>query len=187
MKRSVRGAICAAILLAPAGFAQKKGHNDAFVPGGANENRVVQEVRHRLVTLPYYGVFDDLAFRVDGDTVTLLGQVTQPVLKTDAERAVKGIEGVAKVVNEIEVLPVSPMDNQIRRAVYNAIYGDPALSTQYGFRSIPPIHIIVKNGHVTLEGVVANENDRNIANIRANSVPGVFSVDNDLRVDQGKG
>jgi hyperosmotically inducible periplasmic protein len=187
MKTAVSGVFCAAILLAPGGFAQQKAHNDAFVPGGANESRVVQEVRHRLVTLPYYGIFDDLAFRVDGDTVTLLGQVTQPVLKTDAERAVKGIEGVDKVVNEIEVLPLSPMDNQIRMAVYRAIYGDPALSTRYGFRSIPPIHIIVKNGHVTLEGVVANEGDRNIANVRANSVPGVFSVENDLRVEQGKG
>jgi hyperosmotically inducible periplasmic protein len=110
MKTVLSGVVCAAALFAPAGFAQQKAHNDAFVPGGPNESRVAQEVRHRLVTLPYYGIFDDLAYRLDGDTVTLLGQVTQPVLKTDAERAVKGVEGVAKVVNEIEVLPLSPMD-----------------------------------------------------------------------------
>jgi len=133
--------------------------------------------------LPYYGVFDDLAFRVDGDTVTLLGAVVNPVLKSDAERAVKRIEGVGHVKNEIEVLPLSPNDDQIRMAEYKAIYGDPVLSTRYGYRALPSIHIIVKNGNVTLVGVVANEADRNLVNIRANGVPGVFSVTNNLQVE----
>jgi hyperosmotically inducible periplasmic protein len=176
----------AAALSSPLGsFAANNDHNDAFVNGAPNENRVAQEVRHRLVSLPYYGIFDDLAFRVDGGTVTLLGEVTQPVLKTDAERSLKGLEGVEHIVNEIEVLPLSPMDDQIRFAVYKAIYGDPALSTRYGYRSIPPIHIIVKNGHVKLEGVVADQGDKNIAGIRANSIGGVFSVENDLQVEKG--
>jgi len=133
--------------------------------------------------LPYYGVFDDLGFSVNGGTVTLMGQVTQPVLKDDAARAVKKIEGVTNVTNNIEVLPLSPNDDQIRRAVYRAIYGDPSLSTRYGFRALPSIHIIVKNGNVRLEGVVANEGDRNIAGLRAKGVPGAFSVENDLKVE----
>ncbi len=139
------------VLLVPALAADRdKSHNDAFVPGTADENKVTKEVRHALVTLPYYGVFDDLAFRVNGGTVTLLGAVAQPVLKSDAEKAVKRVEGVNQIVNNIEVLPLSPMDDQIRRAVYRAIYGDPALSDRYGFRAVPSIHIIVRNGHVTL-------------------------------------
>src|ERR1700704_1390842 len=158
-------------------------HNDAFITGDANENRSAKEVRHQLVTLPYYGVFDDLAFRVDGGKITLLGAVTRPTLKSDAENVTKRVEGVTQVDNQIEVLPLSSMDDQIRMAEYRAIYGDPVLSTRYGFRALPSIHIIVKNGHVTLEGVVANQADKDIANIRANSVSGVFSVDNNLQVE----
>jgi hyperosmotically inducible periplasmic protein len=109
--------------------------------------------------------------------------VTRPTLKSDAENVTKRIEGVKQVNNQIEVLPLSPMDDQIRMAEFRAIYGDPSLSTRYGFRAIPPIHIIVKNGHVTLEGVVANEGDKNLINVRANSVPNVFSVTNNLRVE----
>jgi len=142
-------------------------------------------VRHQLVMLPYYGVFDDLAFKLDGGTVTLMGAVVRPVLKSDAENVVKRIEGVTQVINEIKVLPPSPMDDQIRRAVYRAIYGDPALSTRYGFRAVPSIHIIVENGRVTLEGVVANEMDKNLCNLRANGVPNVFSVTNELQVEGG--
>ena len=146
---------------------------------------IAKEVRHELVTLPYYGVFDNLAFRVDDDgAVTLLGQVTRPVLKDDAERVVKHIEGVTQVKNEIEVLPLSPDDDRTRRAAYTAIYGDPALSTRYAYQAVPPIHIIVKNGHITLEGVVANQMDKTIAGIRANALPGVFSVTNNLRVEE---
>ena len=145
------------------------------------EDRITREVRHELVTLPYYSVFDNLAYQVNGSTVTLYGQVTRPTLKSDAERAVKKIEGVEMVVNKIEVLPLSPMDDQLRRAVYRAIYRQPGLD-MYSLRAVPTIHIIVKNGHVTLTGVVMNEMDRNLAYLRANAVPGVFSVTNDLRV-----
>ena len=181
------GLLVAVLLMFPAAFAAKseKNHNDAFFGGTVDENRIASQVRHQLLMLPYYGVFDDLAFRVDGSTVTLLGAVTRPTLKDDAERAVKRIEGVTKVINQIEVLPLSPNDDQIRLAEYRAIYGDPALSTRYGFRALPSIHIIVKNGHVTLEGVVANKADRDLVGIRANSVPGVFSVTNDLQVENG--
>ena len=140
-----------------------------------------REVRHELLMLPYYSVFDNLAYRVDDGTVTLIGQVTRPTLRDDAERVVKRIEGVERVKNEIEVLPLSPEDDRIRIAEFRAIYGDPALN-RYAHQAIPPIHIIVKNGHVTLEGVVDNEGDKNIAGIRANGVPGVFSVTNNLRV-----
>jgi hyperosmotically inducible protein len=178
------GCLLLALTLSPAAFGAKDNdRRDAFVNGPVDETRLAREVRSRLVNLPYYGIFDDLAFRVDGSTVTLLGAVTRPTLKSDAEHEVKRVEGVTRVVNQIEVLPLSPMDDQIRMAEYRAIYGDPALSTRYGYRALPSIHIIVKNGHVTLTGVVANEADKNLINIRANSVPGVFSVTNDLRVE----
>jgi hyperosmotically inducible protein len=143
--------------------------------------KLYKEVRHQLVMLPWYSVFDNLAYQVDGDKVTLYGQVTRPTLKSDAEAAVKSIEGVSSVVNNIEVLPVSPMDDQLRRAVYRAIYGDSALS-RYSIQAVPSIHIIVKNGNVTLEGVVDNETDKNLAGLRANGVPNVFSVKNNLVV-----
>jgi hyperosmotically inducible protein len=149
--------------------------------------RIYKEVRHELVMLPFYGVFDNLAYKVDPDgTVTLLGQVSRPTLKSDAENVVKHIEGVEKVVNNIEVLPTSINDDQIRRATYRAIYGNEVLS-QYQMRAVPPIHIIVKNGHITLEGVVAREMDKQIAGVQANSVHGAFSVTNNLVVeDEGK-
>lgn len=143
--------------------------------------KLVKEVRHQLVMLPWYSVFDNLAYKVDGDKVTLNGQVTRPTLKSDAEAVVKSIEGVASVVNNIEVLPLSPMDDQLRRAVYRAIYGEAALS-RYSIQAVPSIHIIVKNGNVTLEGVVDNEADKNLANLRASQVPNVFSVKNNLVV-----
>jgi len=169
-------------LILSAGSGAKKDHNDAFVAGNPSDTRIAREVRHQLVMLPYYGVFDDLAFRVDGGTVTLLGNVVRPVLKPDAENVVKRIEGVTQVINEIKVLPPSPMDEQIRRAVFRAIYADPELSIRYAYRAVPSIHIIVEGGHVTLEGVVDNETDRNLANLRANGVANVFSVTNDLQV-----
>ena len=151
-------------------------------PGDRSSNRIAREVRHELVMLPYYGVFDNLAYRVDGGTVTLMGEVTRPTLKSDAENVVRRIEGVEQVINNIEVLPLSPNDDRIRLAEYRTIYGDPALN-RYGLQAVPPIHIIVNNGNVTLEGVVASEMDKNVANIRANGVPGVFSVKNNLRVE----
>ena len=145
------------------------------------QENLVKEVRHQLLLLPYYSVFDNLLFKVEGDKVTLLGQVVRPTLKSDAENAVKSIEGVASVNNQIEVLPVSPMDDQLRRAVYRAIYGDAVLS-RYGMSALPSIHIIVKNGNVTLEGVVDSESDKNLANLRASAVPNGFSVTNNLTV-----
>jgi hyperosmotically inducible protein len=148
-------------------------------------SRVEQQVRRELVTLPYYGVFDNLSFKVQGSQVTLMGQVTRPTLKSSAERVVMNVEGVDKVDNQIEVLPNSPNDDSIRTAVYRAIYSQPALQ-RYQIRAVPPIHIIVKNGNLTLEGVVANEGDKNIAGIQANGVSGVFSVTNNLRVEQEK-
>jgi hyperosmotically inducible periplasmic protein len=146
---------------------------------------ITKEVRHQLVMLPWYSVFDNLEYKVEGNKVTLIGQVIKPVLKGDAERAVKSVEGVEAVDNEIEVLPVSSMDDQIRRAEYRAIYGFGSLEL-YSVRAVPPIHIIVKNGHLTLEGSVATEADKDAAGIRANGVPNVFSVTNNLRVDGGK-
>jgi hyperosmotically inducible protein len=148
-----------------------------------SEARLMREVRHELVMLPYYGVFDNLAFRVDGGTVTLLGQVSRPTLKSDAENVVKDVEGVEKVVNNIEVLPTSPNDDRIRLAAYRAIYGHSTLN-RYALQAVPPIHIIVNNGNITLEGVVASEMDKNIANMQARSVPGAFNVTNNLRVDK---
>lgn len=151
-------------------------------PSERGEERIAKEVRHELVMLPYYGVFDNLTYRVNGYNVELGGQVTRPTLKTDAERVVKKIEGVEKVINHIEVLPLSPNDDRIRLAVYRAIYGHPNLN-RYALQAVPPIHIIVKNGDVTLDGVVASAADRNIAGIQANSVSGVFHVTNNLRTE----
>lgn len=142
---------------------------------------LIKEVRHQLVLLPYYSVFDNLAFKVEGSKVTLVGQVVRPTLKSDAESAVKRIEGVSSVENEIEVLPLSPNDDQLRRALFRAIYSDPSLS-RYSESAVPSIHIIVKNGNVTLEGVADNETDKNLAGLRANGVPNVFSVKNNLVV-----
>ena len=148
--------------------------------------RLAEAVRHELAMLPYYGVFDNLQFQVRGiDTVVLQGQVVRPTLKRDAEEAVQRLERVGKVVNEIEVLPVSPNDDRIRAAQYRAIFSRPGLD-RYGMQANPPIHSVVKNGHVTLVGVVASESDRNLAYIAANSVPGVFSVKSYLRVENRK-
>ncbi len=141
-------------------------------------------VRHELVSLPYYNVFDNLGYQVQPDGVVVLtGQVTWPVVKSDAEHAVKKIPGVTRVIDNIQVLPLSPMDNQIRRAEYRAIFGFGPLY-RYALGAVPSIHIIVDNGHVTLVGVVDNQADKNMANIRANGVPGVFSVTNNLRVGE---
>ena len=152
--------------------------------GKAGLSKIENEVRRELVMLPWYGVFDNFEFQVseDGRHVILSGHVTRPTLRSSAENVVKRIEGVERVTNNIEVLPLSPMDDRTRLAVARAIFGDSVLS-RYSWGANPPIHIIVKNGHVTLEGVVANETDKNIANIRANGVFGVFSVTNDLRVE----
>jgi len=141
-----------------------------------------QRVRHELVMLPYFNIYDDLSFKVDDGRVILLGEVTRPTLKSDAETAVKRIAGVKSVENNIEVLPLSNFDNGIRARVARAVYGQSTLN-RYAMGAQPSIHIIVKNGNVTLEGVVANQMDRNIAGIQANGVPGVFNVTNNLRVE----
>ena len=141
------------------------------------------QVRHQLVMIPYYSVFDDLNYSVENGVVTLSGAVTWPVVKDDAERSVKKLPGVTQVINNIRVLPLSTFDNRIRLAEYRSIYGFGGLY-RYGMGTQPSIHIIVDNGHVTLIGVVDSEADKNLANIRANTVPGVFSVTNNLRVEE---
>ena len=175
----VLAACLIAITVATMGSVPRSARNQRETKSNQN---IVREVRHQLLLLPYYSVFDNLAFKVDGDRVTLEGQVTRPTLKSDAEAAVKSIESVSGVTNNIEVLPLSPMDDQLRHALYRAIYGDPVLS-KYGWSSMPSIHIIVKNGHVSLEGVVDSEADKNLAGLRANGVPNVFEVKNNLVVN----
>jgi hyperosmotically inducible protein len=146
-----------------------------------SQERIEREVRHELLMLPWYGVFDNIAYKVDGSNVTLYGQVVRPSLKSDAENAVKHIEGVEHVDNQIEVLPPSPMDDRLRIQLFHAIYDYEPLQ-KYALGVQKPIRIIVKNGHVTLEGVVDSEADKNLVGIRANIVPGIFSVTNDLHV-----
>ncbi len=143
--------------------------------------RITKEVRHQILMLPYFGTFDNIAFQLNGYDVTLLGQVTNPTLKSDAERVVKKIEGVEHVNNRIEVLPASPGDDRLRQQLFNAIYHYGPLQ-RYGVGSNRPIRIIVSMGHVTLEGVVDRESDKNLAGMQANSVAGVFSVQNNLVV-----
>ncbi|HUL15712.1 MAG TPA: BON domain-containing protein [Terriglobales bacterium] len=174
-------ALIAASLLIPVGAPVRAQEMPHQRNEQKEEQRLIREVRHQLLLLPYYSVFDNLQYKVEGDKVTLYGQVVRPTLKSDAEAAVKTIEGVASVDNQIEVLPLSPNDDRIRRAVYRSIYFYAALS-RYGMEAVPSIHIIVRNGNVTLEGVVDSEADKNLAALRANGVPNVFSVKNNLVV-----
>lgn len=165
-------------------FASGKSAQGAAPPERGSQNYeqwLTREVGHQLVQVPWLSVFDNLQYSVTGSEVTLSGQVWQPVTKDDAQTAVKGIEGVTKVNNNIEVLPLSPFDDEIRRAEYRAVYGAPELQ-RYAMGVLPSIHIIVKGGHVTLVGTVDNEMDKNVALIRAKSVPNVFSVDDQLQV-----
>jgi osmotically-inducible protein OsmY len=145
--------------------------------------RLQRAVRHELITLPYYSVFDNLEYQIRGYDVTLQGQVTRPTLKSDAERVVKEIEGVERVINRIEVLPLSPSDDRIRRAEFFTLFSDRTPLFRYGWGPNPPIHIIVKAGHVTLVGVVASPRDRDVAGLLAKQVSGVFSVTNKLKVE----
>jgi hyperosmotically inducible protein len=146
------------------------------------EVALVKEVRHVLVMQPFYTVFDNLQFQVHGNEVTLMGQVVNPALKPDAASAVKRIEGVLAVKNEIEVLPPSSMDARIRRREFPAIYSAPGFE-RYAIQAVPPIHIIVDMGHVTLTGVVADQMDKTLAITRARLVTGIFSVKDQLRVE----
>ena len=156
-------------------------------PDARDVNRVEalkEEVRHQLVTLPYYTVFDWLQAEVKPDgTVTLMGQVTRPTLKDDAEQRVKKLESATRVVNNIEVLPLSTMDDQLRIAAYRALFRYDSPLFRYGTQSVPPIHILIKNGHLTLKGVVANQMDSQLAEMAANGVSGVFEVKNELQVE----
>lgn len=170
--------LCLLLALVTISFAQDAQRDQASPKA---EERITREVRHELLMLPYFGVFDYIAYKVNGYNVTLLGQVARPTLKSDAENVVKHIEGVEKVDNQIEVLPPSPADDRIRRQLYRAIYGYPSLQ-KYALGVQQPIRIIVKNGNVSLEGVVDNEGDKNTAGIRAKGVPGTFSVNNNLQV-----
>jgi osmotically-inducible protein OsmY len=178
MKSKLVVVVVVVLSLATLGFAQDQ------LSARAQE-RITREVRHELLMLPYFGVFDSISYKVDGSTVTLLGEVVRPVTKSDAENAVKHIEGVEKVDNQIDVLPPSPMDDGLRMRLYRAIYGYPALE-KYALGVQKPIRIIVKMGRVTLEGVVDNDSDKNLAGMRANGVPGIFAVTNNLQVVPSK-
>src|SRR3984885_6812760 len=178
MRSRLVGLVCLLCFASLSVVAQDAQRNQ---PSAKSQDRIIREVRHELLMLPYFGVFDSIAYKVDGSTVTLLGQVVRPSLKSDAENAVKRIEGVEKVDNQIEVLPPSPMDDGLRIRLYRAIY-DYAPLEKYSLGVQKPIRIIVKNGRVTLEGVVDNEADKNLVNVRANSVPGIFAVTNNLQV-----
>jgi len=155
------------------------------VPATANNSPkpLAERVRHELVMLPWVSIYDNMSFRVDGDTVTLFGSTVRPVLKSSAANVVAKLEGVNRVVNEIEVLPLSPFDDRIRMATARAIYGYGPLQ-RYGLGANPSIRIIVKNGNVSLQGVVSSEMDKNLAFIRANGVSGSFAVANDLRIER---
>lgn len=191
MKRMIGGVITALGMLSLAMSAQQKPTERAKLSdparttsssSSASNERIVKEVRHELWTIPQYGVFDFLSFSVQGGTVTLFGDVRLPVTRTNAENGVKQIEGVTKVENKINVLPVFSADNNIRIAVYQAIYGSSSLQ-RYAFQAIPSIHIVVNNGNVRLEGAVANKADADQALIRAKGVPGTFQVTSNLKTD----
>ena len=175
------------VILLVLGFGLANAHPQPNQMKGARNSDayLMREVRHELVSVPWYSVFDILQYSVNGSEVTLTGEVVNPTLKSDAGNAVKHIEGVEKINNQIEVLPVSPMDDQIRRAEYRAIYSQETLF-RYGVGALQSIHIIVKNGHVTLEGVVDSEGDKNVAGIYAKGVSNVFSVTNNLVVSGSK-
>jgi hyperosmotically inducible protein len=183
---ALAGVMC--IGMSGTGVTQEPGSNPGAAAQGATgsqrmQDRISREVYHELVMLPQLTIFDNLQYKVDGNKVTLMGQVRDAILRDSAEKAVKHIEGVESVNNQIEVLPASGNDERIRREVARSLFNDERLF-RYSMGSVPPIHIIVKNGHVTLEGVVNSEADKNEAGIRANSVPGVFSVDNHLQVQK---
>ncbi|HTS37036.1 MAG TPA: BON domain-containing protein [Candidatus Solibacter sp.] len=167
-----------AMMLVSAGLAQDAQRDQ---PSAKSQERITREVRHELLMLPYFGVFDNIAYKVEGDTVTLMGQVVRPSLKSDAENSIKHIEGVEKVDNQIEILPPAPMDDRLRLRLFRAIYGYPALQ-KYELGVQKPIRIIVKSGRVTLEGVVDSDADKNLVGLRANGVSGTFSVTNNLQV-----
>ena len=180
----------AALLVATPKFTTAQGNKPAArlnSPSARDAHRVdmlKEEVRHQLVMLPYYSVFDWLQAEVKPDgSVTLLGQVTRPTLKDDAANRLKNVESISRVTNNIEVLPLSPMDDNLRIALYRALFKYDSPLFRYGTQSIPPIHIIVSNGHVTLKGIVATQMDSQLAEIAAKGVPGTFEVKNELQIE----
>jgi hyperosmotically inducible protein len=190
MKKALGIFLSMVFTLGVAGTAVASSNGDVCQPAvtsrsSAFEQRLSGEVRHQLAMIPQFTVFDNLAYRVDGRTVVLYGQVRNAVIKDVAEKSVKRLEGVERVENKIEILPASFNDDRIRRQVARAMFRDARLSS-YAIQPVPPIHIIVKNGHVNLEGVVRTQTDKDDAFIRANGVPGVFSVQNNLKVELSK-
>lgn len=182
MKRLLNLALSAVLAVGATGLAFA---TDRSADNARLEQRLYGEVRHELVMIPQYTIFDNLAYRVDGGTVTLYGAVRDAIVKDSAEARVKHLEGVERVDNQIEILPASFNDDHIRFQVARAVFGDARLS-MYANQPVPPIHIIVKNGHVDLQGVVRTQTDKDSAYIRANGVPGVFSVQNNLQVELPK-
>jgi hyperosmotically inducible protein len=180
IKKGIIAVGAALVLTATAAIAAPKTSNKPE----PSSQQVVKEVHKELATLPYYGIFDNLSYKVEGDTVTLYGQVVKPITRSDAENRVAHINGVAHVVNNIEVLPLSSFDDAIRVRTYQTLFRHTSLS-RYALGSDQAIHIIVKNGHLTLEGVVANEADSQLAYMTAQTVPGVFSVTNHLQTERG--
>jgi hyperosmotically inducible protein len=178
MKRNLRLLLSAILSLGLAGAAF-----GSSADNGRLEQRLNNEVRHALVMIPQFGVFDNLSYRVDGSTVTLYGQVRDAIVKDAAASSVKRLEGVQKVDNRIQILPASFNDDRIRTQVARAVFSDPRLSS-YAIQPVPPIHIVVQNGHVDLVGIVRTQAEKDSAFIRANQVPGVFSVNNNLQVEQ---
>ena len=190
MKKALNTFLAAILALGSTGLASAASTDEASPQSAPSANarleqRLSSEVRHELNLIPQFTVFDNLAFRVNGGTVTLFGQVRDAIVKDSAEARVKHLEGVERVDNQIEILPASFNDDRIRRRVASAVFNDPRLFN-YGIQSVPPIHIIVKNGHVNLEGVVRTQAEKDDAFIRANGVSGVFSVQNNLQVEQPK-
>lgn len=172
--------LCAGMMASAFSFATAQ----SAVSSDPGTERITKAVRHELNMIPYVNAFDYMAFTVDDNTVTLTGDVTNPVIKSEAANVLKRIEGVERVDNQIQVLPLSPMDEGLRVRLFRTIYGYPSLQ-KYEMGVNKPIRIIVENGHVTLMGVVDNQTDKNVAGIRANGVPGIFSVDNQLKVVKG--
>jgi hyperosmotically inducible protein len=188
MKKGINTFLAAVLAVGTTGlsFASSTDQTSQKVTSSANqrlEQRLSGQVRHELNMIPEFTVFDNLAYRVDGSTVTLVGQVRDAIVKDSAEARVKHLEGVERVDNQIEILPASFTEDRIRRQVARAVFNDSRLSS-YAIQSVPPIHIIVKNGHVNLEGMVRTQTDKDDAFIRANGVSGVFSVQNNLQVEQ---
>ncbi len=168
--------LIASLVLVPCSLAQGKKDPKA------SQERLAEDVRRSLIMLPNYTLFDNLEFRIaETDTVVLSGQVTRPILKSEAESVVRRLERAGKVVNNIEVLPLSPQDDRIRVAAYRAIYGKPGLD-RYARMAIPPIHIIVRNGDITLVGLVDNQADKDLAGLAAQGIPGTFKIVNSLSV-----